>query len=248
MRRRSIDLRITHDRATPTTAVPHLAGRSGTVDLDDGTTALTGEQGSRGAGEQGSREQGSRGAGESRSPLSRSPFLPYHSELRRRRRRRRRRGTANLTDDGRLSHSPAQSRSVGAISTPLATSTTRPLRAISRWRGPRPGLKLFGGSETPSPSRSIVKRLEIDYRRPIDLEDEVRVWLRVGETRGASFVVRVRGGGKEARLLQLAVTQTRLRRQANRQTGSDRPGGSRDAGDATTVTPPSRPCSCQWRR
>ena len=33
----------------------------------------------------------------------------------------------------------------------------------------------------------FVKRLEIDYRRPIDLEDEVRVWLRVGETRGASF-------------------------------------------------------------
>jgi acyl-CoA thioester hydrolase len=33
----------------------------------------------------------------------------------------------------------------------------------------------------------FVKRLEIDYRRPIDLEDEVQVWLRVGEIRGASF-------------------------------------------------------------
>ena len=33
-----------------------------------------------------------------------------------------------------------------------------------------------------------VRRLEIDFRRPIALEDEVRVWLRVGEIRGASFV------------------------------------------------------------
>ena len=33
----------------------------------------------------------------------------------------------------------------------------------------------------------FVKRLDIDYRRPIGLDDEVRVWLRVGETRGASF-------------------------------------------------------------
>ncbi|MFV2072435.1 MAG: acyl-CoA thioesterase [Thermoanaerobaculales bacterium] len=34
----------------------------------------------------------------------------------------------------------------------------------------------------------FVVRLEIDYRRPIGLYDEVQVWLRVGEIRGASFV------------------------------------------------------------
>jgi acyl-CoA thioester hydrolase len=33
----------------------------------------------------------------------------------------------------------------------------------------------------------FVKRLEIDYRRPVGLDDEVEVWLRVGEIRGASF-------------------------------------------------------------
>jgi acyl-CoA thioester hydrolase len=33
----------------------------------------------------------------------------------------------------------------------------------------------------------FVKRLEIDYRRPVSLDDELRVWLRVGEIRGASF-------------------------------------------------------------
>ena len=33
----------------------------------------------------------------------------------------------------------------------------------------------------------FVKRLEIDYRRPITIEEEVRVWLRVGELRGASL-------------------------------------------------------------
>ena len=53
------------------------------------------------------------------------------------------------------------------------------------------------------PSRGVmdipffVKRLEIDYRRPIGIEDEVRVWLRVGELRGASltfeYVVEVGG-------------------------------------------------------
>jgi acyl-CoA thioester hydrolase len=46
----------------------------------------------------------------------------------------------------------------------------------------------------------FVKRLEIDYKRPIDLEDEVRVWLRVGETRGASFTFEyvVEAGGEVA--------------------------------------------------
>ncbi len=33
----------------------------------------------------------------------------------------------------------------------------------------------------------FVRRLEIDFKRPVSLEDEVRVWLRVGEIRGASF-------------------------------------------------------------
>jgi acyl-CoA thioester hydrolase len=33
----------------------------------------------------------------------------------------------------------------------------------------------------------FVKRLEIEYRRPVGLYDEVVVWLRVGEIRGASF-------------------------------------------------------------
>ena len=58
---------------------------------------------------------------------------------------------------------------------------------------------LFGGRnalEIPF----FVKRLEIDFRRPIDLEDEVRVWLRVGETRGASFTFEylVEAGGEIA--------------------------------------------------
>jgi len=45
---------------------------------------------------------------------------------------------------------------------------------------------LFGGRNALA-IPFFVKRLEIDYRRPIGLEDKVRVWLRVGETRGASF-------------------------------------------------------------
>ena len=47
-------------------------------------------------------------------------------------------------------------------------------------------IALFGGRNALA-IPFFVKRLEIDFRRPIDLEDEVRVWLRVGETRGASF-------------------------------------------------------------
>ncbi len=45
---------------------------------------------------------------------------------------------------------------------------------------------LFGGRDALQ-IPFFVKRLEIDYRRPVTLEDEVRVWLRVGELRGASF-------------------------------------------------------------
>jgi acyl-CoA thioester hydrolase len=33
----------------------------------------------------------------------------------------------------------------------------------------------------------FVKRLVIDFKRPLALYDEVKVWLRVGEIRGASF-------------------------------------------------------------
>jgi acyl-CoA thioester hydrolase len=58
---------------------------------------------------------------------------------------------------------------------------------------------LFGGRDALE-IPFFVKRLEIDYRRPIDLDDEVRVWLRVGETRGASFTFEylVEAGGKVA--------------------------------------------------
>jgi acyl-CoA thioester hydrolase len=46
----------------------------------------------------------------------------------------------------------------------------------------------------------FVKRLEIDYLRPINLDDEVRVWLRISEIRGASFVFEyaVEAGGELA--------------------------------------------------
>ena len=46
----------------------------------------------------------------------------------------------------------------------------------------------------------FVKRLEIKYKRPINLDDEVRVWLRVSETRGASFTFDyvVEAGGEVA--------------------------------------------------
>jgi len=60
-------------------------------------------------------------------------------------------------------------------------------------------IALFGGRDALA-IPFFVKRLEIDYRRPIDLEDEVRVWLRVGETRGASFTFEyvVEAGGEVA--------------------------------------------------
>jgi acyl-CoA thioester hydrolase len=46
---------------------------------------------------------------------------------------------------------------------------------------------MFGSRETLG-IPFFVRRLEIDYKRPIGLDDDVRVWLRVGEIRGASFV------------------------------------------------------------
>lgn len=48
-------------------------------------------------------------------------------------------------------------------------------------------IQLFGGRDALE-IPFFVKRLEIDYRRPVGLEEEVRVWLRIGEIRGASFV------------------------------------------------------------
>jgi len=54
----------------------------------------------------------------------------------------------------------------------------------------------------------FVKRLEIDYRRPVSLYDEVRVWLRVGEVRGASFTFEYlveSGGAVAAEALTLLV-------------------------------------------
>jgi len=58
---------------------------------------------------------------------------------------------------------------------------------------------LFGGRDALG-IPFFVKRLEINYRRPIGLEDEVRVWLRVSETRGASFTFEyvVEAAGKVA--------------------------------------------------
>ena len=44
----------------------------------------------------------------------------------------------------------------------------------------------FGGREAMDVPFFVV-RLEIDFKRPVDLYDEVRVCLRVGEIRGASF-------------------------------------------------------------
>ena len=57
----------------------------------------------------------------------------------------------------------------------------------------------FGGREAMD-IPFFVKHLEIDYRRSIELYDEVRVWLRVGEVRGASFTFEyvVEAGGEVA--------------------------------------------------
>jgi acyl-CoA thioester hydrolase len=44
----------------------------------------------------------------------------------------------------------------------------------------------FGGREAME-IPFFVRKLVIDYRRPVGLYDEVVVWLRVGEIRGASF-------------------------------------------------------------
>ena len=45
----------------------------------------------------------------------------------------------------------------------------------------------FGGREAMDIS-FFVKKLIIDFQRPVALYDDVLVWLRVGEIRGASFV------------------------------------------------------------
>jgi acyl-CoA thioester hydrolase len=67
-------------------------------------------------------------------------------------------------------------------------------------------LQLFGGRDALE-IPFFVKRLEIDYRRPVALEEELRVWLRISEIRGASFVFDyvVEAGGEIA-----AEASTRL--------------------------------------
>ena len=47
-------------------------------------------------------------------------------------------------------------------------------------------LDRFGGREALDVP-FFVKRLVIDFKRPVGLYDDVQVWLRVGEIRGASF-------------------------------------------------------------
>ncbi len=48
-------------------------------------------------------------------------------------------------------------------------------------------MRLLGGRDALA-IPFFVRRLEIDFKRPIALDDEVRVWLRVGQIRGASFI------------------------------------------------------------
>jgi len=57
----------------------------------------------------------------------------------------------------------------------------------------------FGGREAMD-IPFFVKRLVIDFKRPLTLYDEVTVWLRVGEIRGASFTFEyaVEAGGEIA--------------------------------------------------
>jgi acyl-CoA thioester hydrolase len=66
--------------------------------------------------------------------------------------------------------------------------------------------QLFGGRDALE-IPFFVKQLRIDYKRPVALENEVRVWLRVGELRGASFTFDyvVEADGKVA-----AEAETRL--------------------------------------
>jgi acyl-CoA thioester hydrolase len=60
-------------------------------------------------------------------------------------------------------------------------------------------LRLFGGRDALE-IPFFVKSLEISYRRPVGLEEDVRVWLRISEIRGASFVFEyaVEAGGEVA--------------------------------------------------
>jgi acyl-CoA thioester hydrolase len=46
--------------------------------------------------------------------------------------------------------------------------------------------ELFGGREAMEIPFFVI-RLEIDYKQPVGLYDDVTVWLRVGDIRGASF-------------------------------------------------------------
>lgn len=60
-------------------------------------------------------------------------------------------------------------------------------------------LQLFGGRDALE-IPFFVKSLEIHYRRPVGLEKDVRVWLRISEIRGASFIFEyvVEAGGEVA--------------------------------------------------
>lgn len=60
-------------------------------------------------------------------------------------------------------------------------------------------LQLFGGRDALE-IPFFVKSLEIQYRRPVGLEKDVRVWLRISEIRGASFIFEyvVEAGGEVA--------------------------------------------------
>jgi acyl-CoA thioester hydrolase len=78
--------------------------------------------------------------------------------------------------------------------------------------------KLFGGRDALE-IPFFVQRLAIAYKRPVNLEHEVLVWLRVGEIRGASFTFEyvVEAGGEIA-----AEAATRLAC-VDRQTGKPVP-------------------------
>ena len=72
----------------------------------------------------------------------------------------------------------------------------------------------FGGREAMDIS-FFVKRLNIEYKRPVALYDEVTVWLRVDEIGGASFTFEyaIQANG------ELAATATTLMASVDNSTG-----------------------------
>ena len=65
--------------------------------------------------------------------------------------------------------------------------------------------RLFGGREALD-IPFFVRQLVIDFRRPISLDDEVQVWIRVGAIKGASFTFEYLVEANEAVAAE-AVTQ-----------------------------------------